>query len=300
MTSQTNPPAPESPSPPSWTVRLGRWVEAPPFQRLIIALIVLNGVTLGLETSARVMDAVGVWLLAFDRLVLAVFVFEIGAKIVYRRWRFFRDGWNIFDFVIVGIALIPASGPLAVLRALRILRVLRLISVVPQMRRVVGALLAAIPGLLSVGAIILLVFYVGSVLSTKLFGSSFPDWFGTIGQSMYTLFQVMTLESWSMGIVRPVMDEYPYSWLFFVPFIVATSFAILNLFIGIIVDAMQVVHQRETEAEQADAKAAQALEDAAAAEATEARETAITTELKALRDEIAALRAAVENGSNRS
>ncbi len=173
---------------------------------------------------------------------------EIGGKPLYRRLSFFRNGWNVFDFIIVAVALIPASGPLAVLRALRILRVLRLISVVPQLRRVVGALLTAIPGMLSVGAIIALVFYVGAVLSTKLFGQTFPDWFGTIGASMYTLFQVMTLESWSMGIVRPVMDAYPYAWLFFVPFIVATSFAILNLFIGIIVDSMQIAHQREREA----------------------------------------------------
>ncbi|MBB4286892.1 ion transporter [Roseospira goensis] len=266
-----------------WIERLGRLVEGRIFQRVIITLIVLNGITLGLETSDRAMAAAGTALLAFDRIVLAIFVFEIGGKLLYRRWRFFRDGWNVFDFIIVGIALIPASGPLAVLRSLRILRVLRLLSVVPQMRRVVGALLAAIPGLVSVGAIILLVFYVGAVLSTKLFGDSFPEWFGTIGASMYTLFQVMTLESWSMGIVRPVMDAYPYSWLFFVPFIVATSFAILNLFIGIIVDAMQVVHRRE----EAEADAAAGL----VAEARDSREETILAELSALRAEMAAVRA---------
>jgi len=289
----------EPPPRPSWITRLGQRVEAPPFQRLIITLIVLNGMTLGLETSETIMAAVGPWLLAFDRIVLAVFVVEIGAKILYRRWGFFRDGWNVFDFIIVSIALIPASGPLAVLRALRILRVLRLISVVPAMRRVVGALLAAIPGLLSVGAIILLVFYVGAVLSTKLFGSSFPDWFGTIGQSMYTLFQVMTLESWSMGIVRPVMDAYPYAWLFFVPFIVATSFAILNLFIGIIVDAMQVVHKREQEAEDAERADTEAAAAAAKTQAAADRDALFLGELKALRDEVAALRRAVEDPQRR-
>ena len=285
---------PESSPRPSWIARLGRRVEAAPFQRLIITLIVLNGITLGMETSATITAAIGSWLVAFDRLVLAVFVVEIGAKLLYRRLAFFRDGWNVFDFTIVAIALIPASGPLAVLRALRILRVLRLISVVPAMRRVVGALLAAIPGLISVGAIIVLVFYVGAVLSTKLFGATFPDWFGTIGQSMYTLFQVMTLESWSMGIVRPVMDAYPHAWLFFVPFIVTTSFAILNLFIGIIVDAMQVVHKREMEAEEAERADAEAARAEADNRAAADRDAAVMAELRSLRDEVAALRRSVE------
>ncbi|MQX36576.1 ion transporter [Roseospira navarrensis] len=278
----------QAPGPGGWIERLGRLVEGPRFQRVIITLIVLNGISLGLETSKAVMAAVGPALLAFDKAVLAVFVVEIGGKLLYRRGSFFRNGWNVFDFVIVGIALIPASGPLAVLRALRILRVLRLLSVVPQMRRVVGALLAAIPGLMSVGAIILLVFYVGAVLSTKLFGDTFPDWFGTIGASMYTLFQVMTLESWSMGIVRPVMDAYPYSWLFFVPFIVATSFAILNLFIGIIVDAMQVVHQREQD--EADAAA-----ELAGTYAPDKQTELILAEVRELRAEVSALRAAVSD-----
>ncbi len=229
--------------------RIGQWVEDAPFQRFVTILIVLNGITLGLETSDAVMAVAGDVLLAFDATVLAVFVFEIAAKLAYRGAGFFRSGWNIFDFCIVGIALMPASGPLAVLRALRILRILRLISVVPALRRVVGALLHAVPGLLSVMAIILLLFYVGSVLATKLFGDAFGLWFGSIGASMYTLFQIMTLESWSMGIVRPVMEIYPYAWLFFIPFIIITSFAVLNLFIGIIVDAMNTIHDDEVREE---------------------------------------------------
>ena len=226
--------------------RIGQWVESDFFQRVITTLIVVNGITLGLETSDTVMAAAGPVLLAFDAAVLAVFVFEIAGKLAYRVFGFFRNGWNVFDFCIVGIALIPAAGPLAVLRALRILRILRLLSVVPAMRRVVGALLHAVPGLLSVMGIILLFFYVGAVLATKLFGDAFEPWFGTVGLSMYTLFQIMTLESWSMGIVRPVMEIHPYAWLFFVPFIITTSFAVLNLFIGIIVDAMNTIHVSET------------------------------------------------------
>ena len=225
--------------------KLGKFVEGRRFQAFVMVLIITNAVTLGLETMPGVMAVAGDWLHLFDKAVLAVFVFEILGKLIYRQGRFFLDGWNIFDFVIVGIALIPASGPLAVLRSLRVLRAFRLLSVVPSMRRVVQALLLAIPGIGSVGLLILLIFYVGSVISTKIFGAAFPEWFGTIGASMYTLFQVMTLESWSMGIARPVLEQFPHAWIFFIPFILVTSFTVLNLFIGIIVDAMQSQHLAE-------------------------------------------------------
>ena len=229
-----------------------RWlVEWSWTSRFITALICINAVTLGLETSSTAMAAAGDVLIAIDRTVLAVFALEIAAKLIVYRGGFFRSGWNVFDFIIVGIALMPASGQLSVLRALRILRVLRLISLVPDLRRVVQALLAAIPGMGSIIGVLLLVFYVSSVLATKLFGAhpdpNMQEWFGTIGASMYTLFQIMTLESWSMGIVRPTLEIFPWSWVFFVPFIVLTSFAVLNLFIAIIVNAMQSQHEAERE-----------------------------------------------------
>jgi len=235
------------------TGKIGTFVEGKRFQQFVTTLIVLNAITLGLETSTAVVESWGRILYGFDRFVLAIFVIEITGKLIYRKHRFFLNGWNVFDFVIVTIALMPTSGPLAVLRALRILRTLRLISVVPAMRNVIQALITAIPGLFSVGTLILLFFYVGGVLTTKLFGDSFPDWFGTLGLSMYTLFQIMTLESWSMGIVRPVMELYPYAWIFFITFILVTTFAVLNLFIGIIVDAMQTQHVAENKEETAKA-----------------------------------------------
>ncbi|MAU59568.1 ion transporter [Parvibaculum sp.] len=224
---------------------LAAFIEAPLFQHFITAVILVNAVTLGLETSEAAMAAAGSFLVALDRIALAIFVVELGLKLAAWRLRFFRDGWNLFDFAVVAIALVPAAGPLSVLRALRILRVLRLLSVVPSMRKVVASLIGALPGMGSIIAVLLLVFYVGAVLSTKLFGDAFPDWFGTIGGSMYSLFQIMTLESWSMGIVRPVMEAYPYAWVFFVPFIILTSFMVLNLFIAIIVNSMQALHEEE-------------------------------------------------------
>jgi len=258
-----------------WRGRLQALVEHRRTQRVITLLIVVNAVTLGLETSSRAMEAAGPLLLALDRAILSVFVLELTAKMLVYGRRFPRDPWNVFDFIVVGIALVPATGNLSVLRALRVLRVLRLISAVPSMRRVVGALLAAIPGMGSIVALLSLLYYVFSVMATKLFAASFPEWFGTIGASAYSLFQIMTLESWSMGIVRPVMEVYPLAWAFFVPFILMTSFTVLNLFIGIIVDAMQAGQQAELEAEREQAHA-----DA---------ET-ILGEVRALRREVAELR----------
>jgi voltage-gated sodium channel len=248
-------------------------------QNTVLVLIVINAVVLGLETSAAAMQAWGPALVALDKAILAVFVFEIALRIVAFRSAFFRDPWSMFDLCVVAIALVPASGPFAVLRALRVLRVLRILTIVPSMRRVVGGLLAAMPGLGSIAAVLGLIFYVFGVMATKLFGAAFSEWFGTLGHSLYTLFQVMTLESWSMGIVRPVMEQYPYAWAFFIPFILVATFTMLNLFIGVIVSAMQSF----TDADKAETIAA-------VDQAREHIETDLHTEIRALRGEIAELR----------
>ncbi|MBW2495627.1 MAG: ion transporter [Deltaproteobacteria bacterium] len=256
-------------------------LESARFQHTITALIVANAAILGLETSRLAMERAGFLLLTLDRVLLSVFVLELLLKLAVYRHRFHRDPWNVFDLVVIGIALVPASGSFSVLRALRVLRTLRLVSAVPSMRRVVGALLHAIPGMGSIAALLAVIFYVFSVMATKLFGEVFPDWFGTVGLSAYTLFQIMTLESWSMGIVRPVMDVYPQAWIFFVPFIVMTAFTVLNLFIGIIVDAMQSQHaaERQAETDAREARDRQGADDRAT----------ILDELRALRTEISRL-----------
>ena len=216
--------------------RLGRWVESEHVQRVIVALIIINAITLGLETSREVMEEMGGLLKLIDRLLLGVFVTEILIKLYAFGGRFFRNPWNLFDFLVVSIALIPSSGPLTVLR---VLRLLRLISMVPRFRFVVESLLRAIPGILSIAGLLVILFYVAAVMATGLFGATFPQWFGSIGESMYSLFQIMTLESWSMGIARPVMEVHPWAWAYFVPFILIATFTMLNLFIAIIVSTMQ-------------------------------------------------------------
>jgi voltage-gated sodium channel len=215
-------------------------------RNFIVAIIIFNAIILGLETWDAAMARFGALILLLDMLCLAIFVVELAAKLFAEGPRFFRRGWNIFDFVIVGIALIPGNGAFSVLRALRILRVLRVISVVPSLRRVVEGFVTALPGMGSVFLLMGIVFYIGAVMATKLFGAAFPEWFGSLGRSGYTLFQIMTLESWSMGIVRPVMEVYPYAWTFFVPFIMVTTFAVVNLLVGLIVNSMQDAHAEES------------------------------------------------------
>jgi len=262
-----------------WQDRLRAFIDRPATQRTILALILVNAVILGLETSPSLMAAHGPLLVVLDQAILGVFVVEIAARFLVHRWAFFRDPWSVFDFVVVGVALVPATGQLAVLRALRVLRVLRILTIVPSMRRVVGALLSAIPGLSSIALVLLLIYYVFAVIATNLFAATYPEWFGDIGRSLYTLFQIMTLESWSMGIARPVMENFPYAWAFFVPFILVATFTMLNLFVAIIVSAMQ------TYEEQAPKGTVAVVE-----QARDHIEADLHTEVRALREEIVELR----------
>lgn len=229
----------------TWRARLGEMVEHPVVRNGIIVVILFNAVLLGMETSPAIMAEWGPIIRTLDRLCLSVFVVEITLKLVAFGGRFFRSGWNIFDFIIVGIALAPGAQTFSVLRALRVLRILRVISVAPRLRRVVEGFITALPGMGSVFLLMAIIFYIGSVMATKLFAASFPQWFGDLGNSAYSLFQIMTLESWSMGIVRPVMEVYPYAWAFFLPFIMVTTFAVVNLLVGLIVNSMQEAHGAE-------------------------------------------------------
>ncbi|MFO7746652.1 MAG: ion transporter [Orrella sp.] len=264
-------------------------IQAPWFTRTILGVILFNAIILGLQTAHQTTSGWREWLYLLDKACLGIFVIELLIRCYAMRLRFFKDPWSVFDFTVVVIALVPASGPLAILRAFRILRVLRVVTIVPSMRRVVSALLGALPGLGAIGLLLLLIFYVFAVIATDLFGRLFPDWFGTIGLSFYTLFQVMTLESWSMGISRPVMQEFPYAWLFFVPFILVATFTILNLFIAIIVNAMQTFSEQD-HAEEVAQKAA----------LDEQKELALSEQLIAIQQELRLLREQVQRTSKNS
>ena len=224
-------------------------IETQLFERLIIGAIVLNAITLGLETSKTLMASYSDLLHQIDNVLLAVFVVEIALRMLAYGSRFWRDPWSLFDLTVVAVTLLPASGNLSILRAFRILRALRLISAIPSMRRVVASLLSAVPSMGTIIFLLLIIVYVFSVLTTKLFGADFETQFGTIGASAYTFFQIMTLDGWSGEVVRPVMEKFPWAWIIFMPYIILTTFMVLNLFIGIVVDAMQQQHATEAKAE---------------------------------------------------
>jgi len=225
------------------------FVERDSVRNSILGVIIFNAITLGLSTSSTVTDQIGGLLSVIDRAVLAIFVMELALKFYAYGWRFFASAWNIFDLLVVSVGLLPDKQGLSALRGLRVVRALRLLSVVPQMRSVVQALLDALPGMGAVIVMLSIVYYVFAVMATLMYGAAFDEWFGTLGRSLYSLFQIMTLESWSMGIVRPVMLVYPMAWIFFVPFIVITAFSVLNLFIGLLVNTMQTAVEDDDEAE---------------------------------------------------
>jgi voltage-gated sodium channel len=218
--------------------QLARILKDPRTEHVVLGLIIFNAITLGLETSGTIVGQYGDLLYALDRAVLTVFVVELVARMVVFRAAFFRDPWSLFDLFVVGIALVPVTGSLSVLRALRILRVLRLVTAVPSLRRVVGGLITALPGMGSILLLLLLIFYVFSVMAAKLFGPTSPELFGNLGAAAYTLFQVMTFDDWSAGIVKPLMQDHAYAAIFFIVFILLSTFMVLNLFIGVVVSAL--------------------------------------------------------------
>lgn len=266
-----NAPLPSSSTP--WRLKLAEVMDGKPVQRLITVLILINAAILGMLTSKEIVAEWGWLLLPVDRFILAVFVVELALRFAARGIGLLRDPWAVFDCIVVGIALVPASGPFSVLRALRVLRVLRLVSINPNMRKVVQALLASLPGMGSIVMLMGLIFYVSAVMATQLFGERFPEWFGSLTASLYSLFQMMTLDSWSSGTVRPIMEVYPLAWLFFIPYVLIATFMMLNLFIAVLVKAMEDAQGPDPEAE-----------------ARVRREEMILEELKALRAELAQIR----------
>jgi voltage-gated sodium channel len=226
------------------TEKIKKFIESKIFSNSIIALIIINAFVLGAESYQEISEKHGEVLRAIDHAILYVFVVELVLRIWVYRFKFFKDSWNIFDFIIVAVSLLPANEAFSVLRALRVLRILRLISAFPRLRRVVQGLLHAIPGIGSIGAILVILFYVFAVISTKLFGAEYPDWFGNLHLSLFSLFQIMTLEGWA-DMVRKIMETHPYAWIFFIIYILVSTFTVLNLFIAVIVDAMQSNHETE-------------------------------------------------------
>ena len=263
-----------------------QFIETRYFQHFITFLIIFNGITLGMATSGDIMSEYGELLHALDMAIIGIFTIEILLRIYVHRWAFFKDPWSLFDFFVVSISLIPAGEGLSVLRVLRVLRLFRLLTIVPQMRLIISAILSVIPGMASVSLVLLLFFYVFAIIATNLFSTTFPQWFGTLGESMYTLFQIMTLESWSMGIARPVIEVHPMAWVFFVIYILIVTFIMVNLFIGLVVDAIFTIKGDEQSASES-------------SKPETARELVYQHEIKVLHDELADMKSMLRTINNK-
>ncbi len=278
---------------------LERFIELAWFRRTILALIIINAVLLGVLTyRVQLADWFVTSLEILDHGITAVFVLEIGLKLIVYRMKFFKLGWNWFDFIVVGVSLVPGGSAFGVLRAMRVLRVLRLLRVIPTMRHIVEALMKALPGIGAVVAVLALVIYVGAVMTTNMYGDTDnPEvalMFGDLPRSAFSLFQVMTMDGWRFEVVQKVIDDgNPYAWIFFLIFILIASFAILNLFIALLVESLQT-EQRALMEEGLDE-----IEDELEEEFSEAvgeREQMMAM-MKEMKEELQALKQAIERKS---
>jgi len=218
--------------------------ESSRFQNAILALIVINAVTIGLETFPLPRSVLSA-LEALDSLILYIFIIELIIRLIGNGPRFFRDSWNNFDFLIVLFSIAPASGPLSVLRVFRVFRALRLVSSMPEMQRMVEAMVRSLRGIMAISWLLVIVMYVFSVMGTMLFGDGGDAgemYFGNLGLSLFSLFQIMTLESWSNGVARAIVDEQGW-WAasFFIAYIISTSFTFLNMFIAVFTNTMAAI-----------------------------------------------------------
>lgn len=224
-------------------------IKSPAFQNLIIGIIILDSIILGALTFSFLKN--NSILIAIDRMCLLFFCIEMCVKILVLRKEFFLSKWNLFDLFVVVLSVLPTTiiGNIAILRLFRVLRAARLSSSVPQLRFVIAVITKSIPSVISIGILLLLVYYIYAVLGTQLFATAAPEYFGDLGKSFFTLFQVMTAESWSEAVARPIMQVYPYAWIYFISYMIIVSFIVLNMVIGVIVDSISEIKAQKLEKE---------------------------------------------------
>ncbi len=271
------------------------------FQGFILFIIIFNSVVMGIETITGLPDKVVLVLGLFNNICLWIFIIEMLLKFLAYGMDYFKDPWNWFDMVIIGTSLISALPFMAALRAFRVLRVLRslkalrsmrLVSSIHHLQIILVAIVRSVPSILWTGLLMILIYYIFALIGVNLFGEAFPDWFGTVGKAMYTLFQVMTLESWSMGISRPVMEVYSAAWLYFVPFVLISSFIVMNVVVGIVVNSISEVTAEDTKRVQEEES-----EENVEAETDEERIKALTKEVKEMREMLARMEKLMEKNN---
>ena len=217
-----------------------------PFEYFIVSLILANAILLGLETLPRVMESINGWIELGHRITLGVFIVEAALKIFAqspRPDRYFRDGWNIFDFSIIVFSLIPATGSFAIIaRMARLLRLLRLVSAVPELRLIVATLVRSIPSMLHIVILMSLMVYVYAIIGYQLFHEHDPEHWRNLGIALLSLFRVVTLEDWT-DIMYKAMEYHPLTWMYFVSFVVFGTFVVINLFIAVVINNLDEAKQ---------------------------------------------------------
>ncbi len=219
--------------------RANQIVSAPWFERVIIAFILINGAILGMETSPSLVAQLGGLLYLGNRVILGIFILEAVLKMIAvapQIDRYFRDGWNVFDFSVIVFSLIPATGDFAMIaRLARLLRVVRLVSTIPELRLIVSTLLRSIPSMMHVMTLMSVIFYIYAITGYQLFHEHDPTHWRSLGIALLTLFRVVTLEDWT-DVMYTAMDFHPMAWLFFVSFVVLGTFVVINLFIAVVIN----------------------------------------------------------------
>lgn len=229
--------------------KIAHFIRTPFFHHTILVVIIINAVVIGLKTSAGIEARFGDVMDFINLICLAIFIVESVLRIYVHRFKFFRRGWDMFDLLIVLLSLLPESHVISTFRFFRVFRVLRMITIIPKIQLITQVLLRTLSSVFSIGLLLMIVFYVYAVITTTLYGKDFPEWFGTIGDSFYTLFQIMTFESWSMSITRPIMELHPYAWVVFISFLIVATYIMLNIVIGIIVDSIGDIKAGKLQAE---------------------------------------------------
>ncbi len=231
--------------------KLRKFTESKAFQNTILIVIIINSIILGLQTSPAINDSIGQILGILDSVCLGIFIIEMLIKMVaYKFFGYFKSGWNWFDFIIIVTSVLSGLAVLSSIRILRVFRVFRslkglrgfkMISSLKPLQVIISAIGRSIPGISWTALLLFIIYYIFAIIGVTQFGAAFPEWFGDIPKAMYTLFQVMTLESWSMGISRPVMEVFSYAWAYFVPFVLVSAFIMMNVVVGIVVNAISEV-----------------------------------------------------------
>ena len=272
------------------TATADRIVRSKWFHRFIILIILLAGVLAGLETSRGIVAAHGALLRLLDALVLGIFIIEVILKMAAhspRPWHYFKDGWNIFDFVIVALCCLPMGSQFAVvLRLGRVLRLLRLVSTLPKLQLLVGALLKSFSSMGYVGLLLGLMFYIYAIMGVQLFGTHDPAHFASLPSAFLTLFQTITLDDWKFLFASAAGSAPVIAAAYFVSFILLGTMIMLNLFIGIIMNSMAEMHAELEGLRQTTPTAADSGGAGGDLDALSGQLAAMKTQLDALREKL--------------